>query len=129
MECSKCISETAPIKADYYCISKVIGQVMVPMAEFYYCSACGTRQLAPDEEQRVATYLERLEDQAVGSLPADRFVSAGQAAETFLNLAQVYLQHELLLESLRELESARRIIGKAKSSEVPFSFDERSLDR
>lgn len=80
MNCSHCNAETIRKTADYLCESKIIGDVLVPLVEVERCSSCGAVQLANKEERRVAEYLERLEKNAIISLPADNLISAGQAA-------------------------------------------------
>ena len=55
--------------------------------------------------------------------------SSGQAAELYLQLAEVYLQYELLQQLTDELEDAARIVRKLKESELPIDFDERTLHR
>ena len=59
----------------------------------------------------------------------ERNQSAGQAGEAFLNLVQVYLLHDVLLESTREVDRASKIVQKLKDNDVPIDFDERQLVR
>lgn len=59
----------------------------------------------------------------------ERVKSAGQATEAFLNLVDVYLQHEILLESMEEVDRASSVLNKLKENEIEVDVDPRELDR
>jgi len=59
----------------------------------------------------------------------ERVKSSGQATEAFLNLVDVYLQHEILLESMEEVDRASSVLNKLKENEIEVDVDPRELDR
>ena len=80
MNCSHCNAETTRKTEDFFCESKIIGDVLVPMVEVEKCLSCGALTLSAEAEREVSLYLKMLESDAIMSLPADNLISAGQAA-------------------------------------------------
>ena len=58
-----------------------------------------------------------------------RNVAAGDAMEAFLNLANVHLQHPLVVKSERQIDRVRRILEQLRENEIPPGFDVREIDR
>ncbi len=80
MNCSLCNAETTRKIEDFFCESKIIGDVLVPSVEVEKCLGCGALKLSAEAENEVSHYLKMLETNAIISLPADNLISAGQAA-------------------------------------------------
>ncbi len=59
----------------------------------------------------------------------ERNQSAGQAGVAFLNLVQIYLQHDVLVASTKEVDRAAAIVKKLKDADVPLEFDDRRFER
>ena len=55
--------------------------------------------------------------------------SIGQALEVYLNLVEIYLQHDLLLQSKVLIEDTRKTIEDLRAADVVVDFDRRELDR
>lgn len=55
--------------------------------------------------------------------------SIGQALEAYLNLVEVYLQHDLLLESTVLIDDTHQTIDQLRAADVIVDFDRRELDR
>jgi hypothetical protein len=55
--------------------------------------------------------------------------SAGQALEAYLNLVEVYLQHDVLLESAVLVQETHETLDQIRAAGVVVDFDRRELDR
>lgn len=55
--------------------------------------------------------------------------SAGQALEAYLNLVEIYLQHDLLNESTEQIDIAVEIVEKLRAADVDTGIDNRVFDR
>ncbi|MBT8360007.1 MAG: hypothetical protein HKP41_17045 [Desulfobacterales bacterium] len=67
-------------KEDYLCNSKVIGEVLIPLIEFYECRGCHETTLSPEASHELITHVREQERNAIASLSSDDLITAGQAA-------------------------------------------------
>lgn len=81
MNCSLCNAELMNKKEDYLCNSRVIGEVLVPLIEFYECHGCQEITLSPEGGHEVTTYVKEQERNTIARLPSDDLITAGQAAD------------------------------------------------
>lgn len=80
MNCSVCDSKTRLIFAEYPSDSSMLGQILVPGTELVECFGCGSRSLSSASANEISSYIGKLEECAITSLPASDFITAGQAA-------------------------------------------------
>lgn len=69
--------------------------------------------------------IQLLDQQAIH----ERNQAAGQAMRAYLGLVEVYLQHELIIDSKEEIQSASETVNKLRESRVTVAMDDGEFQR